>query len=116
MFPLLATTAYARYCSNCRLVRTVPLSAQSYKTNFYTGAIDVIINRLFEQQEEFAAKSNQCKSLIAVNEQAIKDFVQEQFPQTKTVKDVRSRSSKGSQGYQAGVNAGHSVELNKLVN
>lgn len=109
----MATTAYAEHT---RLNPYSYLAPNSFRTNFYLGAINMIHYRLYQQQKEFMESASDSRALVVVNDEQLKAFASEKFPKTKNVKDMHKQHSQVStDGYSEGLVAGSNIELNKLV-
>jgi hypothetical protein len=85
-----------------------------FRRGFFQGAVIGIDQRLAVQWDELRQQSVQSTALVVRNDEAIQDFIQTRYPQSRTRRI--SRVSYSQDGWSAGKRAGHEVSLTPTRN
>ena len=89
-----------------------PEHGRSWKSSFYNGAVDVVVQRLEEKYQQVSRQSSHTQALVLKNEQELYNAVGNLIGRVRK-NTVRQRYSKA--GYSRGVRAGKRVSLDKPV-
>ncbi len=85
---------------------------RGWKSSFYNGAVDIVIQRLEEKYQQVSRQSSHTQTLVLKNEQALDNAVRSLIGRVRK-SAVRQRRSKS--GYNRGVRAGKRVSLDRPV-
>ncbi len=86
--------------------------ARSWKSSFYNGAVDIVIQRLEEKYQQVSKKDSHTQALVLKNERDLDDAVGNLIGRVRK-NTVRQRYSEA--GYNRGVRAGKRVSLDHPV-
>lgn len=127
----IANIGYATYAADVAHWRR--LSPVAWKEAFYTGAVDVIEWRLYEQWLAFQGKDEQSaeakkaqptkrqeqsRALVVVKDAELAEAIKVHIGKSKINNlgsDSRSKQKRERHGYNAGVKAGQDIPLNKMI-
>ena len=86
--------------------------ARSWKSSFYNGAVDIVVQRLEEKYQQVSKQDSHTQALVLKNERDLDDAVGNLIGRVRK-NTVRQRHSKA--GYSRGVRAGKRVNLDRPV-
>ena len=86
--------------------------ARSWKSSFYNGAVDIVVQRLEEKYQQVSNQDSHTQALVLRNERDLDDAVGHLIGRVRK-NTVRQRHSKA--GYSRGVRAGKRVNLDRPV-
>ena len=86
--------------------------ARSWKSSFYNGAVDIVVQRLEEKYQQVSKQDSHTRALVLRNERDLDDAVGNLIGRVRK-NTVRQRHSKA--GYNRGVRAGKRVNLDRPV-
>lgn len=86
--------------------------ARSWKSSFYNGAVDIVVQRLEEKYQQVSKQDSHTQALVLKNERDLDDAVGNLIGRVRK-NTVRQRHSKA--GYNRGVRAGKRVNLDRPV-
>lgn len=86
--------------------------ARSWKSSFYNGAVDIVVQRLEEKYQQVSKKDNHTQALVLKNERDLDDAVGNLIGRVRK-NTVRQRYSEA--GYSRGARAGKRVSLDRPV-
>ena len=81
--------------------------ARSWKNSFYTGAVEIVVERLEKKYRQVSRQTSHTQALVLKNEQELDDAVGNLIGRTRR-NPIRQRHSKS--GYSRGVRAGEEGE------
>jgi hypothetical protein len=81
--------------------------------SFNSGAVSTVIDRLEQQRREDAAKYVSEKGLVVMMDEAVEDYLAQQFPNARASRQSKKRVSQ--HGLMAGIEAGNSISLSKQL-
>ena len=86
--------------------------ARSWKSSFYNGAVDIVVQRLEEKYQQVSKQDSHTRALVLRNERDLDDAVGNLIGRVRK-NTVRQRHSEA--GYNRGVRAGKRVNLDRPV-
>ena len=86
--------------------------ARSWKSSFYNGAVDIVVQRLEEKYQQVSKQDSHTQALVLRNERDLDDAVGNLIGRVRK-NTVRQRHSEA--GYSRGARAGKRVNLDRPV-
>ena len=86
--------------------------ARSWKSSFYNGAVDIVVQRLEEKYQQVSQQDSHTQALVLRNQRDLDDAVEHLIGRVRK-NTVRQRHSKA--GYGRGARAGKRVNLDRPV-